>query len=172
MSLRNLMRCAVALSLAAPLCLHAEAFDVKPGAWEVTTTTVTTGMVIPPEAMARMTPEQRAQAEKHLKETSGKPETHVSKTCMTPQRLDQDALIAFKDAGKCTQKVITKSARKLAVERTCPAPNAYTASWTTEATTRESMTSTTDVALPNGGKLHMDIKGKWLGANCEGIVRK
>lgn len=172
MSVQSLIRCALACLFAAPLCLHAEPFAAKPGAWELTTTTVTTGAFIPPDEIAKMKPEERAQLEKHMQEASGKPVTRVTRTCMTRERLDQESMTAFKNGGPCKRKVVSKTAKKIVVERTCPAPRASTATWTAEAPTPETMNATSDVVLQAGGKMHMEIKGKWLGASCEGMGKR
>lgn len=172
MSFKTLFRCALAAAVAAPLCAHAEPFNAKPGAWEMTTTTVTTGVIVPPDMLAKLTPDQRAKVESDMKARSGKPSTRVNKTCFTQQKLDQDAMIAMGSSGGCAQKVLTKSATKIKVERTCPTPQAYTATQTIEAATPESMAVTSDVTIQGGGKVLVDIKGKWLGASCEGVKGK
>ena len=48
--------------------------NIKTGLWEMSETHTMTGMPpmsIPPEALARMTPEQRAQMEEHMKNSMG-----------------------------------------------------------------------------------------------------
>ncbi|MDH4252244.1 MAG: DUF3617 family protein, partial [Nitrospira sp.] len=46
---------------------RAESLNVKPGAWEMTVTTVASGMKLSPEMAAKMTPAQRVQMEQMMK---------------------------------------------------------------------------------------------------------
>ena len=161
--------CAIAVALAAPLSAAAEPLNAKPGAWEMTTTMVTTGAFIPlEEVLDNMPPDERARFEKRLQERSGKPSTRVIKTCVTQAQL-QEALLEEDDPGHCTRKTLAQSSTKVRIEITCAAPNAHTASWNLDAPTPESMTVTSEVVLKSGAKLHVDVKGKWLGASCEGL---
>lgn len=164
---------AVALALGLPLCAHAESFNAKPGAWEVTVTTITTGIPISPEALAELPAEKRAQLEKTLKEQDGKPSVNTYKTCITQDELDQNHFINSKDNAQCTKKVLAKSPVKLVLEQTCPPPRGSTGTATIEAKTPESLTTVIDT-YPSGakGKAHVDIKAKWLGSSCEGIGRE
>ncbi len=165
MSFKTLLRCALAVSMAAPLYAAADSFKAKPGAWEMTTVAVTTGAFIPPETAAKMSPEERARMEKQLQEISGKPNTLVRRACFTQQELDRALLAPLSERDNCTEKTVSKSATKIHLERTCSPP--LTATWVVEAQTPESMTVSAELALPNGAKLHVESKGKWLGASCE-----
>lgn len=169
MFIRNLLRCAIAFAVATPLYALAASFNAKPGAWEITTTTVTKGMTIPADALANMPPAQRAKIEKSMQARSGKPSMHVNKSCVTQKKLDQDSMIASDDDDHCKKKIISKSASKIVMESTCPAPQAYTSKWTIEAKTPESLAANGDIVQQTGGKIHVDIKGRWLGASCAGI---
>ena len=170
---RTLATIAVAAALASPLSAVAEAFNAKPGAWEITVTTTTTGIPISPGALAEMPAEKRAQLEKTLKEQDGKPIVNSYKTCITQDELDQNHFINSKDNAQCTKKVLAKSPTKLVLEQTCPPPRGSTGTATIEARNPESLTTVIDTT-PSGasGKAHVDIKGKWLGASCEGIGRE
>src|SRR5258708_18209637 len=80
--------------------------NIKTGLWEITETHAMTGMPpmasIPPEALARMSPEQRAQMEAHMKDTfSGTPKSTTRKHCITKQKLEKDNLFADK-RQECT----------------------------------------------------------------------
>lgn len=169
MFIKNLFRWAVAFAVAIPLHAFAAPFDAKPGAWEITTTTLMQGMLIPAEALADMPPEQRTKIEKAMRARSGKPSTHVTKSCVTQQELDQDSMIGTDDQDDCKKKVISRSATRLVLEKTCPAPRAYAAKWTIVARTPESLAATADLVQAGGGKIHLDIKGRWLGTSCAGI---
>ena len=79
----------------------------------------------------------------------------------------------FKSDGKdqCTKKIISKSANRLAIEETCPAPRAHTKQLTMEAKTPESIVASIDIVQGGAGgqKIHVDIKGHWLRASCAGV---
>jgi len=169
MFIRNLLRCAIALTVAIPLYSHADSFNAKPGAWEITMTTLTQGMLIPPEALADMPPEQRANIEKAMQARAGKPLAHTRKSCVTQQDLDQDRMIKDDNDVKCNQKIISKSPTKVVLERTCPPPDSLKMKMIVEIKNRESFTGSVDILQSGGGKVHGDIKGRWLGASCAGI---
>ncbi|HSL04872.1 MAG TPA: DUF3617 domain-containing protein [Nitrospiraceae bacterium] len=150
----------------------ADSFNAKPGAWEINLTTLTTGMLIPPEVLAKMPPDQRAKIEQSMQTRSGKPMTHASKECVTQDDLDQNRMIKEEneeDGPQCTTKVISKSSSKLVIERTCPAPRASTSHMTMEAKTPESIVGSIDMTRAGSGKVHVDIKGRWLSASCAEI---
>ena len=153
----------------------AESFNAKPGAWEMSTTTLTSGLLIPPDMLAKMPPEQRAKFEQSMRARSEKPMTHTSKSCVTQEDLDQNRIIKEEEEKKegglqCASKVISKSSSTLVIERTCPAPRASTAKMMMEAKTPESIVGTIDMTRAESGKVHVDIKGRWLGASCAGIT--
>src|SRR5947209_20522148 len=93
--------------------------NVKTGLWETTRTTNTSGqMPIPPELMARLTPEQRAKMEDRMKANSAeKSRTNTSKSCMTKEKLEK---APFSDEQKdCTRTIVTSTSSKAEVRFTC-----------------------------------------------------
>lgn len=170
MFISNLLRCAIAFTVAMPLYALADSFNAKPGAWEITTTTLTKGMLIPAEALANMPPARRAQVEKTMQARAGKPSTHVTKSCVTKTDLDQDRVLKSDDEKDCKKKIVSKSASKLEYEQACAAPNASKSTVKVEAKTPESIAASMDMVRGgDGGKIHVDIKGRWLGNSCAGI---
>jgi hypothetical protein len=170
MFIRNLLRCAFTLTIAMPLYSLADSFNAKPGAWEITMTTLTKGMLIPAEALANMPPAQRARLEQSIQARSGKPSTHVTKSCVTKSDLDQDRMIKSDDEENCTKKIVSKSANKIVYEQTCTGENAYKSNVKVEAKTSENIAASMDMVQGGtGAKIHVDIKGNWLGASCIGI---
>lgn len=154
---------------------RAESLNVKPGAWEMTVTTVASGMKLSPEMAAKMTPAQRVQMEQMMKAREGKPHTMTVPSCVTKEDVSQDRIIKEMEeedddaAGQCKAKVISKSSSKLVIDQICPGPPASTGHLTIESKTPESLVATGDRNLKGSGKAHLDIKGKWLRASCEGI---
>jgi hypothetical protein len=168
---RNLFRCVVVFAVATPLHALAATLDAKTGEWEMTTTTVTTGMPIPEEALARMPPDRRAKIEAALQARAGKPTTHVAKRCITKEDLDSDQVIKSSDEGNCKRKILSKSANRMELEQTCGMPHPSTSTAIIEAKSPESLVANIDVKMQGSanGKVHVDIKGHWLGASCAGI---
>ena len=170
MFIRNLLRCAIAFTVAMPLYAIADSFNAKPGAWEITTTTLTSGMMIPAEALAGMPSAQRAKLEKSMQARSGKPSTHATKNCVTKSDLDRDNMLKPDDEQNCKRNIVSKSASKIVYEETCTGENAYKSTVKLESRTPESISANFDMVRDGGGgKIHVDIKGKWLGSSCAGI---
>ncbi len=166
---KDIFRCALALAIVVPLHGFADALNVKTGAWEMTTTTLITGMPMPAEALAEMTPEQRARIEAMMAARAGKPSKHVSKSCVTKEDLDQDSMIKS-DNVDCKKDVISRSTTKIVVTETCDAPHASTSNVIIEARTPENVVASMDMTQPGAsGKIHVDVDGRWLGASCAGI---
>ncbi|MCS6295404.1 MAG: DUF3617 domain-containing protein [Nitrospira sp.] len=150
----------------------AESFNAKPGAWEMTYTGLSSGMMMPPEVLAKMPPEQRARIEQSMHARSATPGTHATKSCITKEDLDQNRIIKeeAEDEPGCTTKVLSKSSSKMVLERACPSPRAYTSRMAMEAKTPETLVASIDMDRAGSGKTHIDIKGRWLGTSCAGIA--
>jgi hypothetical protein len=166
---RMVLQCAVSLVFVAACPVFADALNVKTGAWEMTTTTLITGMPMPAEALAKMTPEQRTRMEAMIATRAGKPSKHVSKSCVTKEDLDQDSMIKS-DNVDCKKEVISRSTTKIVVTETCEAPNASTSNVIIEAKTPENVVANMDMTQPGAsGKIQVNIDGRWLDASCAGI---
>ncbi len=154
---------------------RAESLNVKPGAWEMTVTTVASGMKLSPEMAAKMTPLQRAQMEQMMKAREGKSHTTTLQSCLTKDDVSQDRIIKEMEdedddgAVQCKVKVISKSSSKLVIDKLCPGPSPSTTHFTIEAKTTDSIVAIGDREQQGSGKSRMDIKGRWIGASCEGI---
>lgn len=154
---------------------QAESFNVKPGAWEMTVTTVASGMKLSPEMAAKMTPLQRAQMEQMMKAREGKPHTTTLQSCLTKEDVLQDRIIKeMEDEDddsevQCKVKVISRTSSKLVIDKMCPGPSSSTTHFTMEAKATDSIVVIGDREQQGSGKSRMDIKGRWLGASCAGI---
>jgi hypothetical protein len=94
----------VGLGLILDLCLlgimpsaQAESLNLKPGAWETTGTTTSSGSKIPPHLADKFTPEQRAKMEETFKARDGKPMTTIEQSCITKEVLSHDRIIKDED---------------------------------------------------------------------------
>lgn len=171
MFVRTLVTIAIALGAGIPLQAFAASFDAKPGAWQMSMTTLIVGNPLPPEALESMPPEKRAKVEEAMKARAGRPITITQKTCVSQKDLDQDRIVrSVKDDSNCTRNVLSKSATKMVMEQTCPEPHASTSQMTIEAKTPESLSASIVRVRGDGkGKVLMDVKGFWLGPSCAGI---
>ena len=117
-----------------------------------------------------MPPDKRAKFEAAMQARAGKSTTHVHTSCMTQKDLDEDRMIKSDGEDQCTQKIITNSATRRVIEKTCPAPHASTSQMTMEVKTPESVVASIDMVQGGAsGKVHVDMKGRWLGTSCAGI---
>ena len=151
------------LALAVASAAHAQTFNAKPGAWEMTTSM--SGAMIPPDVLAKMPPERRAMIEKRMAESQT---PQVRKSCIRKEDLAQDRFMQSTDAN-CTVKTVSRTPTKLTMATTCTGERASTGTMTFEAKSPESVVGSIDQERTNGGKFHIGIAGKWLGASCDGI---
>jgi hypothetical protein len=93
--------------------------DIKTGLWEASMTHATAGMPpIPPEVLAKLTPEQRARMEEMMKNRSGASGTTTTKSCITKEKLEKD--MAFRDERtQCTRTVVSSSSRGFEMKLHC-----------------------------------------------------
>lgn len=164
----------VACIAMAPSAMAGESLAIKPGAWELIITTQASGTSIPPEVLAQMPPERRAQLEQSMKARAAQPKTQIAKECLTQADLDQYNI--FKEAEdedtggrQCLTKMLSQSSHNMEMEKSCPAPAASTTHIALEAKTAEAITATVDVVRPGSGKIHSEMKGRWLRASCAGM---
>ena len=169
MNVRLPLRRLAMLLLAAPALGSAASFNVRPGAWESTTSSVVSGELLPAAALAKMTPEQRARVEAMLGAHAGAPRRITEKTCITRADLDQDRLLKSDAEQHCTTTVVSRTPTRLVLDRRCPQPHASSAHVAFEAPSPERFTGSVDMTLAEGGKVHLDIQGRWLGASCAGL---
>ncbi len=145
--------------------------NVKEGLWEMTVTHSMTGMPampnIPPDALAKMPPEQRARVEAMMK---GGPSTDVRKECVTKEKLEKHSAFS-NNRGDCTRTVVSSTGRKLEVKFHCEEKQSSSdGTFVMEAVGSDSVKGTMHM-VSNSGSGHamtMDftISSKYLGAAC------
>ena len=158
---------AATLLSALTLNAHAETFDVKLGLWELTHTTKMQGMPpIPPQVLAQMPPERRAQLEQQIKQ-SADPRTKTSKSCYTEK--DRDRLFMPEDEASCTRKVISQTKTKLEVAVACTGKEQTNTHFTVEAIDAKHVTGAMNMTAMHDGNpmtVQGSFTGKWLGVEC------
>lgn len=175
------------LILLAPIASYAQGKftppDVKEGLWEVTVTRPGSGMGIggiPPEALASMTPDQRAKIEAAMKKNgvSSNGNNTVVKNCVTKDKVAKG--MAFSASAQmrenCTRDVVSSSIHHMEIKTHCEDNR-------NGQKTIMDGTVTVDVVSPDlvKGSMHMVASGdqhltmdntftsKYLGADCGDI---
>lgn len=154
-----------------PLCLAADGLNLVPGLWELTYTTGMSGILMPPSAMEKMTPEQKARmaAAMQKREAAG-PRTHTVKSCITAKELKDGTFTAQedKDDANCKNTIVTQTATKQEMTVTCTGEASRTGRIQIEAVDNKHMKGVVDMATGGGGKANMQLTGKWLATSCDG----
>lgn len=175
-AMATLLWMVVSMGSAPPSAGAGEPFAVKPGAWEMIVTTQTTGTLIPPDVLAQLPPERRARVEESMKARAARPKTHIAKECLTQEDLDQHNILKEaededNDGHQCTTKVLSKTSRKVELEKTCSGPSPASTHVMLEAKSMETIAATIDMDRPGSGTVHSEMKGRWLSASCAGVSR-
>ena len=152
--------------LAACTAAQAQSLNAKPGAWEMTMTMKSLGNVVPPDVVAKMSPEKRAEVERMMASKEGGSQTVSRKSCVKKEDLDQGKFVN-RDRADCKIQMISRTTTKIVAKTTCSGNSE--ANLVFEAKDPEHVVGTIDQQRDGGGKFHIDLVGKWLGASCEGI---
>jgi hypothetical protein len=146
-------------------------FDVKVGLWEVTHTITSSGMPpIPPEMLARLTPEQRAKMEERMKaHASESPRTKTVRSCLTKERLEKDLAFADDDPA-CKHTIVSSTSSHLEVHLECDREGMKSdGTFKLDAVSRESVKGSVHT-VTSGGDNSMTIDStftaKYLGSDC------
>lgn len=156
------------LTLGASLA-SAASLDVRTGLWEVTSQGETTGMPpIPPETLARMTPEQRAQMMAAM--TSKQPE--VSRSCITDKTLQHGFDMSERERADCTRTVSNSTSRQVDVRIQCTGQQTMNGRFHIEANDRQTISGNLDFVVssgPNTMTMKRTLRGKWISSDCGNV---
>ena len=150
--------------------------NVKPGLWEMTSDIEHSGTPpIPPEALAQLSPEQRAQLEAAMQQSMA-PQHRVMKHCVTQADIDKGFdEMEHLGHGKCTQNVASRTSTLRAGTFSCTGDETMSGTYRFEAPSPEAMVAHWDMTMGNGDKT-MKMKSvtaaKWLGADCGDLKPK
>jgi len=162
----------VALTLAGAAAVAAEPLDIKPGLWETTTTTESSGL--PPIDTSKMTPEQRARFEAAMKarEAQG-PRTRVHRGCLTKERLAHQP---FDDPDskdmKCTVTLQSSSRTHWKGKSVCTGERTRVAEFDVQALSRERVRGTAKVDVGDARHaMHVraTLSSRWLSSDCGSV---
>jgi hypothetical protein len=143
--------------------------NVKLGLWETTHTTTMSGeMPIPPEMLAKLTPEQRAKMEERMKANSaGRTTTSTSKSCLTKEKLEQ---APFSDRGKeCAPTILTSTSSNAVIKFTCDMSGMkMSGTINVEALTPENVKGSAQTTATGNHTMNVNatFTSKWLGSSC------
>ena len=145
--------------------------NIKEGLWEMTVTHSMIGMpAIPPDTLAKMTPEQRARIEATMKQSGmGGPTADVHKECVTKEKLEKQS--AFSDNRKeCTRTVVNSTGSKLEIKVHCEEKQSSTdATLLLEAVSTDNVKgSMQSVTNTTGRTMNMNFtfSSRYLGPAC------
>jgi hypothetical protein len=143
--------------------------NVKEGLWEMTVTHSMTGMPatpnIPPDALAKMPPDQRARIEAMV---NGTPD--VRKECITKEKLEKHSAFSA-NRGDCARTVVSSTGSKLEVKFHCAEKQSSSdGTLVVEAIGSDNVKSTMHSVTntSSGRTMNMDftISSKYLGPDC------
>ena len=145
--------------------------EVKLGLWETTVVGESSGAPpIPPEMLAKMTPEQRARMEAAFKQQQAEgPKTHTFKKCMTREDLNRTDFMG-KDDPQCTRTIISSSSRKLEGKVDCTRGGGkQSGTFTIEATDSSNVKGNVHMVMSAGANTmtsNTHFTSKWMGHVC------
>jgi hypothetical protein len=148
-------------------------FDIKPGLWEVASTTQMSGMPPIPN-LDKMTPEQRARIEGMMKNMAGTPQTNTTKSCVTREGIDKAIAQASSNRNNsCAPKLVSATASKVVLHIDCSREKAEVKSngdITIERQDSEHFTGNGAMKMTGANGHSMDMKwsmtGRFLSSNC------
>lgn len=152
----------------------AATLDVNTGLWEVTSTGESSGAPpIPAEALARLPPEQRAQAQTAIAAAmaqSGKPT--MARSCITERTLQRGLDLNQQERANCTRTLINSSASQIDVRMECTGDETMHGNFHFEAINRQSIRGNMHIVVSNGGNsmtINRTVQGRWLSSDCGAV---
>jgi hypothetical protein len=154
--------------------------NVKEGLWELTLTHSSSGAPagLPADALAKMTPEQRAQVEAMMKQRgiSSNGDTTVVKNCVTKQKI-ADGMAFAQNRANCTHSLVNSSSVRYEFKIHCD-ENKKGKKSTIDGTTTvdilgsDSVKGTSHISMNSDGHpmtSDSTFTSKYLGPNCGDI---
>ena len=165
------VKLSAALALAATSCVLADTLDIRPGLWQMSTSTQTAGSMLPQGMLDKLTPEQREKMTAAMQQRAAAgPHVRTNKRCVTAEDLKKGA---FKDQAQgpnCKQTIIAQTSRRQEMMLQCTGDEAHAAKMTIEAVDSTHVKGTMDAATAQG-RMSMQLDGTWLSASCAGAEK-
>jgi hypothetical protein len=147
------------------------ALDLKPGLWQITSTGSMTGAPpIPPETLANMTPEKRAQVQAMMQAAmahAGEPQ--IAQRCVTEDQLRRGLNFDERPNPSCHRTMVSTSSTLLVVHEECTGARPMVGDFRFTALDRETMKGDITVVMgtsANATTVQRSLQGKWLGSEC------
>ena len=126
-------------------------------------------MHIPPDALAKMTPDQRAEVDAIMKDQDS-PRTISVKTCMTPEKMDRSEML-WEKLKLCTRTFVSSSSSKRKMRLQCTLDNGLKMSGTAweEATNSETIRGSVQMTTTGGDhpiSMSSTYISRYLGPDC------
>lgn len=148
----------------------AATLDVKTGLWEMTSSGETTGMPpVPPEVMAKMTPEQQARMKAAMAQSS---QPHTNKVCVSEKSLQRGFNLNTPKEANCKRDVLTSTSRQVDVRMECIGETKMNGTFHIEAVDRQTLRGNFDMVMSrdtNTMTMKRTLQGKWLGSDCGSV---
>lgn len=167
---RNYVKAAVLACASLPLVASsADRLNVKPGLWEITTVTRTSGMLpLPKELLSKLTPQQRAEMAAEAKaDAAGAPSKDTDRECITQKDLEQPFHSA--NMEHCKQSIVSTTRTAQEARIVCSGEYKGSGVFRISTPTPETMSGTLDLKIGEGADpftLKGQLSGRWLGADC------
>lgn len=144
--------------------------NAKPGMWELSISQQMSGAPpVPPDVLAKMSPEQREKIEAMFKQQAGKlTAPRIRKSCITQEQLSKNPFT--EERPGCQRTVISSTSTVYEFHQECTENGAKIVSdGKFEAPTDSTMKGTMKTKADNAGRVtnvNIDMSGKWLSADC------
>ena len=167
----------VGLCVAGGALAQTSTLDLKPGLWEITSTGSMTGAPpIPPEVLANMPPEKRAQVQAAMQAAMARAgEPQVARNCVTAEQLRRGLNFDERPNPSCQRKIVTNSSSLLVVHEECAGARPMVGDFRFTAIDRETMKGDINVVMGSGADtttMQRNLQGKWLGSDCGDVKPK
>jgi len=145
--------------------------DIKMGLWETTNENNVSGLALPADMVARLTPEQRAKMEAMIAARQGQgSKTTVTKSCVTKEKMEKDYMFG-ENREECTRTVLNSTSSKLDVKLVCSDKEHKMKSEGTfhlDVVNSELVKGTIHMTMAGESTMKMDhsFTSKYLGAAC------
>jgi hypothetical protein len=150
--------------------------NIKLGLWEIATQANISGAPpIPDDALAKMSPEQRAHMQAAIQASMAEvAKPRLAKHCVTQEKVAQGFNLDHQhDGASCQKKFVTNTPSELQLSETCPEENGSTSiDEHIQLSGSDQVAGTVNFMKSNGGKsmtVDSTIKGQWLAASCGDI---
>ncbi len=144
--------------------------DVRTGLWEMTSVGEATGMPpVPPEVLAKMTPEQRAKMQEAMGQAS-KPT--VNRVCVSEKTLQKGFNFQQPKEANCKRDVLKDSSSQIDVHMECTGDTKMNGTFHLEALNRQTLHGNFNLVMnrdTNTMTMKRTMDGKWLGSDCGNV---